>query len=179
MIGIIQANSNQTHIILVMGVDGFTIFINLSTQMRVRSVLPVAIDVRFATLEHTMRCVCPSRNRDPLIYTLCRRGAVHGGDYFKAQPVTRACDFKAHYNTWIALKNNTNLVSNVLLSRFCKFLFTYGPQYWFTKFECPLCQPAKAYDPSMSTVMSTCQISLEGGVNILKWLMLDLWSRTG
>lgn len=41
--------------------------------MRVLSLLPVAINVRLATLEHTMRCVFPWRNRDTPVHMLCRR----------------------------------------------------------------------------------------------------------
>src|SRR5258706_16013739 len=60
---------HATHIVLVIGVDGFTVFVNLSNQMRLLGFLPVAINVRSATLEHTMRCVCPWRNHDTLVYT--------------------------------------------------------------------------------------------------------------
>src|SRR5258706_3539270 len=35
------------------------------------SSLLVPINIRFATLEHIMRCVCPSRNQDTLVYMLC------------------------------------------------------------------------------------------------------------
>src|SRR5258706_11506442 len=37
------------------------------------SSLLVPINIRFATLEHIMRCVCPSRNQDTLVYMLCTR----------------------------------------------------------------------------------------------------------
>jgi len=39
------------------------------------SSLLVPINVRFVTLERIMRCVCPSRNQDALVYMLCTRCA--------------------------------------------------------------------------------------------------------
>src|SRR5258706_5604378 len=60
---------HTTCVIFVICVDG--LLYSLIYLINCTSFLLVPINVRFATLERIMRCVCPLRNQDTLVYMLC------------------------------------------------------------------------------------------------------------